>query len=452
MPDRAARPEAAPRRARLLVLMLGAAVLLVVATGAIQIIAVVDAWLVPGDDFTPYWNGASSVAAGRSPYGWLTENRPQDPPDYIYPPLLALLLAPATVILDYATARWLWLAFSVLGVAGGTALVWRSSGICWRGPSRLAALAFVGLLPAVFIALELGQLSPLLLLVIAASYAALGRPGRAGALLAVGTYLKSFPGLLVGDLLLRRQWRGCVAAVGAGLALGAVSVAVLGWEPHWAYLTGVIPAQSRWFGGPFNVSLNGFFTRLFMDTPFSSPIVAAPVGGLVLIILSTALLLAATAYAIVGARANAEGERAAFALTVTAMMLAAPINGQYNLVLAVVPLAVVVARVQQAWPHGLRWLLLVWLLLSLPVEFCDLGLFAQWCSPDLGNVSVKDLPWRQGWGNLLTSARFMGLVVLWALLARLCLEPDPDQCAGQRSGGAPSSRLGRLCSGLARWR
>jgi hypothetical protein len=273
----------------------------------------------------------------------------------------------------------------------------------------------------------LGQLSPQLLLAIAASYALLGRrPGRAGALLAVATHLKSFPGLLVVDLVLRRQWRAFVAAIGAGIALLALSIAVLGWEPHRVYLTRVVPAQSQWFGGPFNVSLTGFFTRLFVDTPFSTPIVALPAAAPALIILSTALLLAVTGYAVVRAPAANEGERAAFALTATAMMLAAPVNGQYNLVLAVLPLAVVVARVQRTWPHGLRWLLLVCLLLSLPVEFCDLRLFAQWCGPDTSSLAVKDLPWRQGWGNLLTFARFFGLLVLWGLLARLCLDRHRD--------------------------
>jgi Glycosyltransferase family 87 len=430
----AAPSQPAARRAQLLMPILGAAILLVVATSAVQIIAVVNAWLVEGDDFTQYWNGARAVAAGQNPYEWAVANRPLEVSDYHYPPLLALLLAPATLVFDYATARWAWLAFSALCVAVGTTLAWRTSGIRWRDPRGLAALAFLGLLPATFIALEMGQLSPQLLLVIAASYAALNqRPGRAGALLAVATYLKSFPGLLVGDFLLRRQWRGCVAAVGTGLALAALSVAVLGWEPHWTYITRVIPSQGRWFGGPFNVSLNGFFTHLLIDTPFSSPIIDAQTVGLVSIILSTALLLAATFYAVARAPANAQGDRLAFAVTATAMMLAAPINGQYNLVLAVVPLALVVARVQEAWPNGLRWLLLVWILLSLPVEFCDFGLFAQWCGPDLSNVPVKDLPWRQGWGNLLTSGRFFGLLLLWALLLRFCLERDPDRCAGQQS-------------------
>ena len=50
----------------------GAALILTM-SGARVVNTIEDA-LVEGDDFTPYWNGASAVAAGLSPYGWLAEN------------------------------------------------------------------------------------------------------------------------------------------------------------------------------------------------------------------------------------------------------------------------------------------------------------------------------------------------------------------------------------------
>jgi hypothetical protein len=392
---------------------------------AVRVVTLVNGWLVEGDDFLPYWNGASSVAAGRSPYEWLTTGLPQDWPDYIYPPLLALLLAPVTRVVDYPTARWGWLVFSTLCVVVAFLLAWRTSGLRLHGRGALAPIALVGLLPSVAIALELGQLSPQLLLVIAAGYAAIGarRSGLAGGIIAVGTYLKTFPGLLGVYLLLRRQWRAFLVAAGTGLALVLVSLLVLGWEPHWAYLTGVVPAQSRWFGGPFNVSLTGFLTRLWIDTQFTVPVADLPVLGKAAIALATVGLLAATGYAVWRAPTNRWGEHAAYGLTVVAMMLAAPINGQYNLILALVPLCVLVAWVQDGWLRGLRWLLLITLLLSLPVEYCDFGALVAGCSDAATDIAVKELPWRQGWGNLLSSGRFFGLVGLWILLLRLCLQP-----------------------------
>ena len=36
---------------------------------------------------------------------------------------------------------------------------------------------------------------------------------------------------------------------------------------------------------------------------------------------------------------------------------------------------------------------------------------------------IDPMPWRIGWGNLLTSGPFFGLVTLWALMVQLCLRP-----------------------------
>src|SRR5215212_4174073 len=102
---------------------------LVVLVSVGHIITTIESTMGDFDDFTPYWNGAKSVAAGHSPYEWLAENRPQEVPDYIYPPLLALVLAPFTLVLDYPTARWVWLGISTLFVAASVPLIWRAGGL-----------------------------------------------------------------------------------------------------------------------------------------------------------------------------------------------------------------------------------------------------------------------------------------------------------------------------------
>jgi hypothetical protein len=45
----------------------------------------------------------------------------------------------------------------------------------------------------------------------------------------------------------------------------------------------------------------------------------------------------------------------------------------------------------------------------MPIEYRDL-----W--------PVDPMPWRIGWGNLLTSGPFFGLLSLWVLMVRLCLD------------------------------
>jgi hypothetical protein len=105
---------------------------------------------------------------------------------------------------------------------------------------------------------------------------------------------------------------------------------------------------------------------------------------------------------------------------VAATLLVSPINGNGNLILAVVPLAAAAARVQAQWPQGLRWLLVASLLLVLPVELGELAPIRTWYLQDGAQVPVTELFWRHGWGNLLLDGPFCGLVALWALLLRLC--------------------------------
>src|SRR5262249_32524816 len=243
-------------------------------------------------------------------------------------------------------------------------LIWRASGLRASGAVALALTPFAALLPWTTTALGVGQLSPQLLLLTVGAYAALaaGRPLAAGGLIAGAAYLKSFPALLGGYLLLRRQWRAALGALATGIALVALSLVVLGWEPHWEYFARVVPLQTLWVGGSFNVSLSGFLTRLLLPNEFTTPVVDAGAWGRALSALADLAGLAASAYAVWRARANRVGEAMAYALAVLAMLLVSPINGQYNLVIAALPLAVAAARVQSAWPRHLRWLLLAGLL------------------------------------------------------------------------------------------
>lgn len=429
-------------------LALGAVAVALLGLSAVRAVGMIEENWAVGDDFTPYWNGAVAVAEGRNPYGWLAEGRPQEVRDYIYPPLLALLLAPFTALMDYPTARWAWLGFSVLCTVAGLVLVWRTSRLRARGRAALALLPFLALIPPTTGALGFGQLSPQLLLVIAGAYAAVGarRMGAAGALLAVGTYLKSFPGVIALYLLARRRWRGCVVALGAGAALVALSLLVLGVQPHWDYLSGVVPAQRRWFAAMSNISFTGLFTRLFTTNLFAAPVVVADGLAALAIALCAGVVLAVSAYAIWRARADGAAEAAAFGVAVVAALVVSPINGTQNLLIAALPLAVAAAHVQAAWPHGLRWLLVVTLLLSLPVEPCDLAPLRGWCLQDAAGLPLAALPWRLGWGNLLTAGPLLGLLALWGLLVRCCLQP-PALAAATRPGASPPRRAARPAEG-----
>ena len=402
------------------------------AASVARILELVSGWIPErGDDFAVYWQGAVTLATGGDPYAWLLGQ--DEPFKYVYPPLLALMLAPLTQVMDYGTARWLWLTFSALCLFAGLALAWRVSGLQWRrdGTALLLVLGFYVLLPETTKALALGQVSPQLLLVAAGAYAALrgGCPVLAGAVVAIGAYLKVFPALLGGFFLLRAHWRALGAAVTFGLALVALTLPWLGWDALWTYITRIGPAHHELVGVPFNISATGLVTRLTRPTGWTSPATEADGLGQMGILVGTALVLAATAYAVWRADAECPSEDAAFGALVVASLLTTPMNGHYNSIVAFLPLAIALARVQTAWPRHLRWMLLALLLLGLPVEVCDFWGVRDVCSQYWPGLSPEELPWRRGWGNLLAAGPFFGLALLWGLLLRLSLERLEQQPA-----------------------
>jgi len=360
------------------------------------------------DDFTPYWNAAKEVAAGRTPYGWV-ENGIQEQSDYGYTPFLALALAPITRLADFPTARWGWYLFGALCLGLGFVITAWTSRLSLHGRPALALVPCgIGLLPAAILNLAEGQVVPLVLLAFAGAYhgACGGGPLVSGLSIATGAYLKSFPGFLAGYLFLRRRWTDLGATMLFGAALVACSVALLGWDPHWTYLTGVIPLQGSWFAAPFNVSISGLLTRVLTENAFTVPIfsIGATATNL-LIALVAGLILVLAAQAVW--RATPRDEGPAFGLAVVTALLVSPINGYYNLVICAIPLAVLAKRAQDDWPHHFRSLLVTALLLAMPIE--------------ISGLLPTEYPWwRDGLGTLLTSGPLLGLLALWVSLVLIC--------------------------------
>jgi hypothetical protein len=414
----------------------------------------------PAQDFGSYWVAASRTASGGTPYDWLANERPiaGDALDHVYPPLLSVLLMPLTPLLDYDAARAAWLVFSSLCLAAGLWLSWRTQDQQARGEfayipppelksSRalvpeggpglahdatgastlgLVVLAGLALLPWIGITLAVGQISCQLLLLVAAIYALLRshRLVAAGMLVGFGMYLKVFPALIGVYLLLRRRWQSCFAAALIAIALVALTWHILGWEPHWTYLTAVLPAQARLFGLPQNVSITGFVTHLLIDNNDTIPIVAADAMGRALIAVLTVGLLAATAYAVWRAGDLPAAQAPAYGLVVVTALVITPANGTYNLVIVALPLAVAIARVRRAWRGFSVLLVTAMVLLSLPTDLCDLLPVRIWCFDYwvANALPMRTLPWRIGWANLLMAGPFYGLLLLWSLLFRLCLD------------------------------
>ena len=163
-------------------------------------------------DFTLYYQAAQNVLAGRSPF--VTEG-------YIYPPLLACLLTPLAT-LSYVAARWVWFIFSQLCLIAAALLTWKHMGRDWAAACSIAFVWALG--GAAVESLALGQLGPLLALLLAIAYTQRG--WRSAAAAGFGLALKFIPGVLAAALVLRRDWRRladprrrCLSSARASLVL-----------------------------------------------------------------------------------------------------------------------------------------------------------------------------------------------------------------------------------------
>ncbi|HUA62866.1 MAG TPA: glycosyltransferase family 87 protein [Verrucomicrobiae bacterium] len=223
-----------------------------------------------GSDFTHYYDAARHVAAGRTPYS---------DSSYDYPPAVAFVLTPLAAT-DYVTARKIWFWVSQVFLLAAAWVTWRAmvaaagtpEGVPApqarvRAPQCLGSACTVAMVwafgGAAAESLGLGQLTPLLVLLVAAAYFRSGV--RQGLLTGVGASLKLIPGLLGAVVLLRRD-RRAMAGLAAATAVGMVipSLVILALNARQA-----VPARADyWMGTPalLNWSAPAVVLRA-MDSP-----------------------------------------------------------------------------------------------------------------------------------------------------------------------------------------
>lgn len=173
-------------------------------------------------------------------------------PRYVYPPLLAMLLEPLTLV-PCGLAMSLWTGINAMLWAGATVLLaWRLQA---RWPAaRLAAVTVVTIASAGFWqaiwGLWLGQVHLVVLfgIVLALVLHERGKPWLAGGVLAVAACIKFFPAFLLFYFLLRRDWKvlGGAAVAGVACILGmCLAVGVPEVARSLPVATQIVGAQAR---------------------------------------------------------------------------------------------------------------------------------------------------------------------------------------------------------------
>jgi hypothetical protein len=223
------------------------------------------------------------------------------------------------------------------------------------GVVALAAL----IAPPTRLSLQLGQISIMLGLLIIASFALARRyPSVAGAFLALTTLIKLFPGFMGLYYLLLRQHRMIAWTVVAGLAIGALPLLSYGLTPYNAFLNIVLHDNYYPYSAEFNISVIGFWDRLFVPGPYARSLLDAPTLGRALSG-SMALGLLGCCVAVQRKGYTELGRLLQFSVWICVMLLLTPANGYYNLVLLLLPCLVVLRFLEEHPDRTVRlWLVL----------------------------------------------------------------------------------------------
>jgi hypothetical protein len=194
-----------------------------------------------------YYRAAKDIVSGTSPY----EN-----PAYFYPPLVAFLMTPFALT-DYVTARSTWFLLSHLLLLWAGWLLWRSWG---RDRIGLCCIACVWAVGGAFKeTLDVGQLSPLLVLSLVVAYTT--RDKLQDAAVGIGFALKYIPGILAAALILHRGWRAFLAFA----AMATLAVLIPWGVLLWIFTGAKSPVSAHyWMGTPamFSWSIPSVVLRL----------------------------------------------------------------------------------------------------------------------------------------------------------------------------------------------
>ncbi len=336
--------------------------------------------------------------------------RPSDSPSAIFcrvnghPPPSVLLGLPLGR-LPYSTAFLLWNLASLLMAAAAAAIALRAEfgkGASWRWLVMLTLLLGNPLLQTVM----MGQLTAcLLLLITAAAWAeADDRPGLSGALVGTAAALKLFPGFLFLYFLLQRRWKALFAGAITFAAWHGATLALFGVDTYTDWYRESLPEVLRYRDTWLNYSATGFWYKLFdASSGQSIPLWHSPTIARIGSLASLIIVAAVAGYASLRSQGNRQASRAAFALCITAMVVAAPVAWDHYFLLLVPPVAQLAATLPQQ---------------SVRRKLFNAGLFVLWLNPIVFyGIALNKSSQVLSTASLLTivSWPFYGLIAVFAL-------------------------------------
>jgi hypothetical protein len=295
-----------------------------IALAAYYVAAVVPQGSLGLDFRASFWPAAHAVLHGTNPYPALTARALADREAFVYPPLVAIVLAPvglvpvgvatylAVVVAGVALAATLW----ILGVRD-----WRCYGVCLASPAVLASI-------------QTASLSPLLALGIAIAWRQRAH-GRTMPLLIVVVIVAK---LFLWPLLL---WLAIVRGVRTALLAGVAAVVLV-----------IAPWLLGFPGARAYPRLLELLTRVEGAHGYTPRALALSLGAgtsvaeMVAIVAGGSVLLLAISIAI---RGGESVDQHALALTLLAALLLSPVVWAHYFVFLLIPVAIAHRRLSVAW-------------------------------------------------------------------------------------------------------
>jgi Glycosyltransferase family 87 len=217
-------------------------------------------------DFNRYYADATTLQKGGNPWH-LFEPPPKESlgeRQVGYPPAFYLMFSPFTRLRP-EPAHWIWEALQIIALVSALIIVLREVGLTANNNFIRFAFAFAFLFPTLHSALHWGQPTPLLLLLLVASWASARRGWdiTAGALLAAATLLKIFPWVVGGYFLFRRRWTALASSLIFAAAVSLCLLALYGIHPNLDFLRGT-RVSTIWLDRRRNLSIIGNLHALFL--------------------------------------------------------------------------------------------------------------------------------------------------------------------------------------------
>jgi hypothetical protein len=145
------------------------------------------------------------------------------------------------------------------------------------------------------------------------------------------------------------------------IAIMLLSTSILGSDAHTTYLFEVLPTVTQWRTEWLNTSLPGLWFKLFDPVTKANAIVPLwrnPMLALAGTLLSCGVLIVLLSWTIHHAKTVMERDYA-FGLAITTTLLIAPLSWDFNLVLLLLPLAVMWVRLPASGLARWAWIVVV---------------------------------------------------------------------------------------------